>query len=290
MKPETRLLPYLALLAGMTCMAIAAIVVKWANAPGAVSGFYRMAIAAAIFALPFAREARRHSPLATRHVLLAALAGAFFACDVALFYTSILITSAANATLFGNTSPVWVALGSMVLFKEKLRPAFWGGVFLALLGMAVILSQDFMTHPTLGIGDLLSLSAGFFYGTFFLIAQRARERLSPLIAWWISAVGSAATLLVMSFTFNQPLLGYPPETYLNLVAVALLAQVGGWLAINYALGHLRASLIAPTLLGQPVITALLAVPLLGQSLSAVQVLGGLLVLSGIYIVHRTKTT
>jgi drug/metabolite transporter (DMT)-like permease len=94
----------------------------------------------------------------------------------------------------------------------------------------------------------------------------------------------------MSFTFNQPLLGYPPETYLNLVAVALLAQVGGWLAINYALGHLRASLIAPTLLGQPVITALLAVPLLGQSLSAVQVLGGLLVLSGIYIVHRTKTT
>jgi len=290
-------LPYLALLGGMTCMAVAAIVVKWANAPGLVSGFYRMAIAVGIFALPFAREATRHAPsfgfaqdrLTARPVVLAAIAGAFFACDVALFYTSLLITSVANATLFANTSPVWVGLGSMILFKERLHSMFWGGVFLALSGMLVILSQDFMTHPTVGVGDLYSLSAGLFYGTFFLIIQRARQRLSPLLSWWISAAGSAVTLFGLSFIFNQSLIGYPPETYLNLAAVALLAQVGGWLAINYALGHLRASLVAPTLLGQPVLAALLAVPLLGQSIGIAQMIGGVLVIGGIFIVHRAKT-
>jgi drug/metabolite transporter (DMT)-like permease len=67
-----------------------------------------------------------------------------------------------------------------------------------------------------------------------------------------------------------------------------VTQVAGWLSINYALGHLPASLVSPTLLGQPVITAIAAVPLLGQLLSATQIVGGLTVLAGIYMVHRSK--
>ncbi len=272
----------------MTAIAIAAIVIKWANVPGPVAGFYRMAIAAAIFALPFARQDRRRAPLSRRHVGLAVLGGVFFAIDVSLFYTAILVTSVANATLFGNTSPVWVGLGSMLLFKERLRAAFWGGVLLAMLGVAVIVSQDFLTHASLGAGDLLGVSAGFFYGTFFLFASRARQQLNALSAWWISAVASAVTLFGLSLVFHQPLVGYSMQTYAYLVAVAILAQVIGWLTINYALGHLPVSLVSPMLLGQPVITALLAVPLLDQPLGIAQVIGGWLVLAGLWLVHRSK--
>ncbi|MDQ3928056.1 MAG: DMT family transporter, partial [Chloroflexota bacterium] len=76
------------------------------------------------------------------------------------------------------------------------------------------------------------------------------------------------------------------DQYLSLVALALISHVLGWLAINYALGHLPASLTAVTLLLQPVMTALLAVPLLGEGLSLYQAGGGVLVLLGIYIVVR----
>jgi drug/metabolite transporter (DMT)-like permease len=85
---------------------------------------------------------------------------------------------------------------------------------------------------------------------------------------------------------GPPLTGYPAVTYWSLIALALVTQVGGYLCINYALGHLPASIVSPTMLGQPVLTALLAVPLLGEPLILVQIGGGLLVLGGIWLIHQ----
>jgi drug/metabolite transporter (DMT)-like permease len=270
-------------------LGFSAIFVKWANAPGAVSGFYRVAIAAAVMSLPAARQAAAaRRPLPARSLGWAALAGLFFAGDLASWNTSVLITNAANATLFGNTAPLWVGLGALLLFHERLGPYFWAGLALALLGAAVILGGDFLTHPTLGLGDLLALLAGLFYAGFFLATQRARTALSSLTSWWASALTSSAALLVFALALRQPLTGYAPGAYLSLLALALVTQVGGYLAINYALGHLPAAIVSPTLLLQPVLTALFAIPLLGQPLRPVQVLGGALVLAGILLVHRQR--
>jgi drug/metabolite transporter (DMT)-like permease len=65
-------------------------------------------------------------------------------------------------------------------------------------------------------------------------------------------------------------------------------QIIGYLAMGYALGHLPASIVSPTMLGQPVLTALLAIPLLGETLQPVQWMGGLVVISGIFLVHRSR--
>lgn len=285
---HTSLLPYLALAFGVAGIGLSAIFVKWANVPGAASGFYRMVIAAGVMAIPFGIQARQRAPLSSRHLWFAVIAGLFFAGDLATWNTSVLMTSAANATLFGNTSPFWVAFGALIVFKEKLRPAFWGGLVLALFGVVAILGEDFLIHPTLGTGDLLGLLGGFFYGMFFLATERARDRLSSLVSWWVSAAVCTVALLTLSLLLKQPLTGYSIQSYYSLIALALITQVAGWLSINYALGHLPASLVSPTLLAQPVITAIAAVPLLGQSLSVTQIGGGLLVLAGIYIVHRSK--
>jgi drug/metabolite transporter (DMT)-like permease len=253
-----------------------------------VSGFYRVAIAAAVMGLPAAAQARRQAPLSRPHVWIAVLAGLFFAGDLTAWNTAVLISNAANATLLANTSPVWVGLGAMLIFKERLRPVFWAGLGMALAGAAIILGRDYLTHPTLGLGDLLGLLAGVFYGSFFLATQRARDGLSAVVSWWVSALACTVALFGLSFALGQPLTGYSLNTYLNLAAVALVTQVGAYLSINYALGHLPASIVSPTLLGQPVLTALLAVPLLGEPLTWPQVLGGALVLGGIWVVHRFR--
>ena len=70
------------------------------------------------------------------------------------------------------------------------------------------------------------------------------------------------------------------------MALGLISHALGWLSINYSLGHLPAPLTAVSLLFQPVLTALLAVPLLGEGLSIFQIVGGVIVLFGIYIVTR----
>jgi len=280
--------PYLALLLGVLSMGMSAIFVKWANVPGAVNGFYRMIIAAAIFAVPFGVQAKKQMPLSMRHVWLAVIGGLFFAGDLALWNQSILITSAANATLLGNSSVLWVSIGAMIFFKERLRPAFWGGLLLALFGIAIVFGQDFITHPALGVGDLMSIGAGVFYGGFFLVAERARDQLSSFVAWWISSAASAVGLLIICLAFGMPLWGFSTQAWWSIIGLALVTQVIGLLSVNYALGHLPASIVSPSLLGQPVITAILAVPLLSQSLSAVQIIGGVLTIGGILIVHWSK--
>jgi drug/metabolite transporter (DMT)-like permease len=86
---------------------------------------------------------------------------------------------------------------------------------------------------------------------------------------------------------GQPLTGYPPVTWAAFAALGLVTQVLGYVAVGYALGHLPASLVAPTMVGQPVMTALLAVPLLGEPLTSIQWIGGAAVLVGIVLVHRS---
>jgi drug/metabolite transporter (DMT)-like permease len=281
-------LPYLVLAFSVLATGMSGILVKWANAPGTVNGFYRMAIAIVVLALPISMQAKRQAPFSAKHLWLAALGGLFFAIDLALWNNAVLVTSAGNATLFGNTSVIWVMLGAMLLFKERLRPAFWSGLLLALLGILIILGQDFVTHPQLGIGDLMSIVAGFFYGMFFLAAERARDRLNAFVAWWVSSLSSAIALLVLSLYLRLDFFGYPWQTYACIIALALVTQVGGYLSVNYALGHLPSSVVSPTLLGQPVVTAILAVPLLGQPITPIQALGGLMVLGGILVIHRNK--
>jgi drug/metabolite transporter (DMT)-like permease len=282
----TKTAPYAALVLGILGLAMSAIFVKWANAPGAVSGFFRVSIAAVALAVPFGIQLQRRAPAPRRYLWLAVLAGIFFAGDLASWNTAILMGNAANATLLANTSPFWVALGALWLFKEKLAPSFWFGLLLVMLGALLILGHDFLQHPALGLADLLALLAGLFYGGYFLATQRARDRLSSLVAWWVSTAASAVALFVISVALEQRLWGFPAATYWNLAASALVTQVGAYLSISYALGRLPASVVAPTLLAQPVLTAILGVPLLDEPLAVLQIVGGFVVLGGIWMVHR----
>jgi drug/metabolite transporter (DMT)-like permease len=130
--------------------------------------------------------------------------------------------------------------------------------------------------------------AGVFYAGYFLVTQRGRQQLDSLTYTWIAAASSTFFLLLLMLALRQPLFGYPAHTYLNFLALGLLVQVFGYLAISYALGHLPASLVAPIMLGQPVVTAVLAGPLLGERLSVWEIVGGTAVLAGVYIVHRSR--
>jgi drug/metabolite transporter (DMT)-like permease len=289
-KPSIGVLPYLALMIGVVGLGSTAIFVRLADAPGAVFALYRMAIAITVTAIPFSGQARREGALSRRHLWIALLGGIFLALDLWIWNDAVRMTSAANATLFGNTSVIWVAIGAVVLFRERLHPAFWIGLLLALGGILVIMGQDFLIHPTLGLGDVMSIIAGFFYGLFFLATANARNKLDYFVSWWVSSLGSALFLILVCFALQLPLLGYSVQTYVCILAAAILTQVGGYLSVNYAIGRLPVSIVSPTLLAQPVVTAILALPLLGQPVTISQIIGGALILSGIFVINRIRAT
>jgi drug/metabolite transporter (DMT)-like permease len=289
MPAKQPILPYLALIMGIICLSFSAMFGKWANAPGPVIGFYRIGLATVILLPVFLYQKRKNGVKLPKSVLLLPILGGIFtAFDHGTWNSSLRYTSAANATLLGNTAPLWVALFSWLVFRQKLRGLFWLGLALALGGAVIVLGSDFIQHPSIGLGDLLAMAAGVFYAGYFLVTERGRQKLDTLSYVWLVDLIAAFTLLLITQGLKMPLTGYPPQSYLAFLGAALVSQVGGYLSIGYALGHLPASVVSPTLIGQPVVTALLAIPLLGEALRTEQWLGGLVVLVGIYLVHRSR--
>ena len=286
--PQPTWLPYLAMGIGTLALGLSGILVRSANAPGTVNSFYRTAVAVVLLAIPFYRRLRAKGTLPRRGLLAAVFGGLFLAIDLALWATGVVLSGATNPTLLANTAPLWVGLGALIFFREKLNRTFWAGLLLAMAGVAVILGLDSLRAASFGLGTLLGLLAAVFYGGYFLVTQRGRESLDALTYFWPAAASSTVALFALNLVLRQPLTGYTTSTYLNFLAQGLIAQVLGYLAMNYALGYLPASVVAPTMLGQPVMTAILAGPLLGEILSLWQVLGGAAVLTGVYAVHRSR--
>lgn len=286
-KPRSpQFLAYLAMGLGVIGMGFSGIFVSWANAPGAVTGFYRMAIAVVLLTPLFLNRQRQRARIPRRETAVALAAGFFFAGDLIFWNSGILISGATNPTLMGNTAPLWVGLGALIFFREKLNRTFWLGLFLAIGGAVVILGLDALSN--VGLGTFFGLLAGIFYAGYFLVIQRSRQKLDALSSFWLAALSSSFFLVLAALLLRQPLTGYPTATYWNFLALAVLVQVGGQLAINFALGYLPASIVSPTLLAQPVLTAIFAIPLLGETLSFWQIVGGLIVIAGVYTVHRSR--
>lgn len=280
---------YLALGLGVLSIGFSGIFVRWADAPGIVTSFYRMAIASLLMGIPFLRRQRSRPNITTSGFLLAVLGGIFFAADIAAWSTGVVLSGATNPTLLANTAPVWVGLGALFIFREKLPGKFWLGLAIAMAGATFVLGLDALQNIQLGTGSLLGLLAGLFYGAYYLVTQRGRDWLDSLSYFWLSSLASAIALFFLSVGLRLPLVGYARATYATFIAMALVSQVSGYLAINFALGHLPASAVSVTLLGQPVVTAILAAVLLGEILGGFQVLGGVAVIAGVLIIHLSRT-
>lgn len=284
-RSKTRTLALVSLLGGVVILGFAAIFVKWSDAPGPVTALYRMLIGAAVIA-PFflVRKGASLRKLPRRGVLMALLGGALFGTDMAIWMTAVGISGATMPTLMANTAPLWVGIGSLLVFRERQTVGFWVGLLLAVGGVVLVFGHNLRGGAGLGRGMAMGLVAALFYAGFVLATQEGRRHVDTVTYLWISTLGAAAALLVINLAMRSPLAGFDRATYLSFLALGIVVQFLGWLLINYSQGYLRASLVAPVLLGQPVLTALLAIPLLGEVLTPWHVLGGLTVLTGVYIV------
>jgi drug/metabolite transporter (DMT)-like permease len=279
------MLALLALLGGVVILGFAAIFVMWSAAPGPVTALYRMAIGLlAIAPLFIVKRRSAPRPLVRRGVLMALLGGALFGTDMAIWMTAVGLGGPTMPTLMANTAPIWVGIGSMLLFGERQSPGFWAGLLVALAGVVVVFGHQIGGGAGHGGSMAMGLVAALFYASFVLATQEGRRHIDTVSYLWISTLGAAAALLLINLALGNPLTGFDFRTYVAFIALGTVVQFLGWFLINYSQGYLRASLVAPVLLIQPVLTALLAIPLLGEVLTPWHVGGGATVLAGVYVV------
>jgi drug/metabolite transporter (DMT)-like permease len=287
-KPTKPILVFLLVIA-IIIIGFSAILIKLSLAPGNVTAFYRLFIGSVIVFIPFLFNIRKpESRPSGRAVWISIAGGVIFGIDMVLWTTGVDLGGATMPTLVANTAPVWVGIGAMIFFKEKLRTGFWLGLAVALAGVFLVMSDTSGKPMSFNAGTILGLSAAVFYGSFFLISQQARKYINTLQYFWISSFSASMVNLLFIFILGQQLFGYPFVSWVYFFIMGFIGQVVGWLILNYLQGKLPASLIAPTLLVQPVMTALLAMFFLGDSFTLLDIIGGTIVLSGIFIVHWTR--
>lgn len=278
--------PHLTLLAGVLCIAWSAIFVRWTEIPGAASAFYRMLIPTLIL-LPTWFIERGSPRLSRKNLFIIAVGGLFFALDLGLYNSGILRTTAANATLLGNNTPVFVGIFGWLLFRKRPPLTFWLGLLLAASGSLVIVRADLARHLQFGTGDIMALVAGACFAVYLIATEQVRAHSGTTAFLRLATISTTAFLLIFALVARVPLHVPSKRAWLALLGLGLITQLGGYFALTYALGHLPATITSVTLLAQVPLTATLAAWMLGESLTGAQMLGGAIVLLGVGLANRS---
>ncbi|MDP9225048.1 MAG: DMT family transporter [Actinomycetota bacterium] len=264
----------------MVAASTSAVLVRYASGaePLAIA-FWRCAAGAAVLA-PFAR--RRLRRLDGAVVRLPLLAGAFLAIHFATWITSIRLTTIASSVLLVSTTPVFIAVAGWVLWNEKTRRATWVGIGIALAGTALIGGADIGGSSL--AGDVLAVIGAATAGGYYMTGQLARRDLGILEYATITYAAAAVLLLGACLVTGVPLSGFSGPTSWALVGLIVGPQLLGHTLINFALKDIDPATVSVTVMAEPVLSAVLALLLLGEVPTPLTVPGGAAVLLGIYLV------
>ena len=221
-----------------------------------------------------------------RDLWLALAAGACLAAHFATWISSLAYTSVASSTALVTTNPVFVALATWLIYRERLSLGTWVGVLLTVGGSLLIALSDSngnsgATAPLLGDG--LALLGALAVSGYFLLGRQLRTRLALLPYIWLVYTATAIGLLGVMALAGQSLLGLPPMGYLLILGLALGPQLLGHTAFNWAIKYLSPTLVTVAILGEPLGSTALALAIFHQPLQPLQLLGGAVLLGGIAV-------
>jgi drug/metabolite transporter (DMT)-like permease len=303
--------PLVGLLVAVVAVSTSAILVRYSEAPSLVKALYRVVFTVSLLApVAFARSREELRDLPRRDVLWAAAAGVALAVHFASWFESLAWTSVAASVTLVQAQPLFVALGAWALLDERITRGVVAGIAVALAGMATMTLGDLFVPdvaaalaalpglggldagtaaaPTLAgeaplYGDALALVGAVTAAAYVLAGRSLRQRVS-LVPYVTVVYGVCAVVLLgLTLAAGHPLLDYAAREWALFLAMAVGPGVFGHTVLNWALGYLESSVVSVSLLGEPVGSTILAFVLLGEIPTPVTVLGGAVVLAGIYL-------
>jgi drug/metabolite transporter (DMT)-like permease len=278
-----------ALFLGASAIASSALFVKVSEAGPISTGFWRVFLALPVLWTWALYDMRvRPRPSSGSEVRLMALAGFFFAGDLAVWHWSILLTTVANATLLANCAPIFVTLAAWLFFRHRPSARFALGLIAAVTGMFLLLRGDLHASGWALLGDILGLVTALFYAGYQMTVSRVRTVVSTARLMAVSGTVTAIILLPIALASGERFAPLTADGWLLLVGLALISQTAGQSLIAYALAHLPATFASVALLAQAVMAAALAWVLLGETLTALAIAGGVLVLIGIRVTQTAQ--
>jgi drug/metabolite transporter (DMT)-like permease len=272
------------LVVGVLAVSFSAPLIRLADAPPFAVALYRNTLAAGLL-LPLAwiRHRDELRSLSGIDWVLLVAAGVLLALHFVTFIPSVTFTTVAASTVLVSTSSVFAAVGGKLLFGDATRRTTIVGLVIALTGAVLISGGDVRASTRAFLGDLLALSGAVLVAGYFLAGRSLRRRLSLLV---YAGVVYSVCALVLAFAVlvsGTPFTGYEPRVWLLFGLMALGPQILGHTTFNFLLRDVSATVIAVAVMAEPVGASLLALLLFAEVPSLTALIGGLMVLGGIYL-------
>lgn len=304
-KSQQPVSPKLVLTLGILAVSTASLFIRFAQqeAPSLVVAAYRLGLASLLLSpYIFLRYPQEIRQLTLRQWLPMLLAGLFLALHFGAWITSLELTSVASSVVLVTTTPLWVAIVSVFFLKEKLTRPIISGLVVAMIGGIIVgisESCSFQNRQficTTGIpllqsramvGNFLALFGAWMAAAYLVVGRKVREHVNTMVYVYGVYSIAAVFLVITCLVTRQPLWGYAPNFYLWAFLLAIVPQIIGHTTYNWALGFLPTTFVSISLLGEPIGTILLAFLFLQESPTLIESIGGILILTGIYLASRT---
>jgi len=267
---------------GIAAISTASVLIRLTKAPSLVIGAYRMLIAALILApLAIPRSISVWRLMTRRELLVLLLSGLMLALHFASWISSLSLTTVSSSVILVTTNPIFVGLASHFVLHEKISKHKILAIGLALIGTIIVAIGDFQFSGKALVGDLLALLGAMAISCHLLLGRILRRRLSTLAYVWPCYSTAGIVLLILCFISGQPLTGYSSPTFLYLLLLALVPQVIGHSAFNWALAYFSPILVSLAILGEPVGASILAYIILNEVPTAATLVGAAFTMAGI---------
>lgn len=272
--------PRLALFIGILCISIFPVIVRMNLTSGLISAFYRMAIATAII-LPFALYKKKLKLENIKMLLPMMVCGILFASDIAVWNISIQNSSATQATLLTNLSPIWVGVFSLLFLSFRPRKSFWLGTLIALIGMTVFVGVDTILNLQLDFAFFLGILSGVLYALYILVSKSVLEQLEVITFITYSMIFSTIFLFCINYVFGEQFFGFSNKAWVSLFVQGIVCQLIAWLLISYSTQKMRATRVSLSLLSQAIFATILAAIFVNEKITGIQMIGSVIILAGI---------
>ena len=282
--------PMIMIVVGVIGISLSSIFVKYSTAPSAVTAAWRLLwtvilMTPVVLGKKTVREEFRQTNRKT--LLLSFLSGLFLAIHFVLWFESLQHTSVASSTTIVCTEVIWVSLGFWLFLKGKLSGKAVAIIGVTLVGSALIAWADSSSDAHL-YGDILSLLSAVAVAVYMLIGRVVRKGASTTVYTYLVYSACAAVLVVTCFVQGQGLLDYGISAVIVGLLLAIFSTILGHSIFSWCLKYFSPSFVSASKLCEPVVAAILAGILFGEGLKPLQVVGGILILGGVYCYSRIE--
>jgi len=279
--------PYLVIAFGVFSVSTSAVLVKLAEAPAGVIAFYRLFFSVLLM-LPvvLTRNLKDIGGFSLKDLFLSAVSGIFLAFHFILWFESLNYTSVASFTVLVTLQPLFSFAGTYLLYKERITFRTIVSGMVAIFGSILISWGDFNISGEALFGDVLALIACALITGYLLFGQSVRKRVSLFPYTFVVYSISSVTLWIYVWANGQSFYPYRPQDWIYFLLLAVFPTLLGHTLFNWSLKWVSTNVISMAILFEPVGAALLAFFILGETLKWTQIIGGLIVLSGLFLFSK----